>query len=72
MKALLRGGPCEGRIIADVTESTQNIAIPAASMTNPRSAIYTRVGENADARGEKTLLFNFVKVQQQKLVEGLN
>lgn len=72
MKALLRGGPCEGRIIDEVTESTMNIAIPAASMTNPRSAIYSRVGENVDAAGQKTLLFNFVKVQQQRLVEGLN
>jgi hypothetical protein len=70
VKALLQGGPVEGRVIPDVTEETENISIPAASMKNPRAAIYTRAGDMRDGAGEKILLFNFVKIQLQKWEPG--
>jgi hypothetical protein len=64
-KAILRGGPLEGRIIDDVPEETENMKIPANRSLTPKSAHYRRAGEQG-----QYLWFDFVAVytDQQPMV----
>jgi hypothetical protein len=56
MRALLRGGPVDGRTIDNVAASTENINIPATTL-DPKYAHYRRVGELGNVA-----LFDFVTV----------
>ena len=49
MKAVLRGGPVEGRVIDDVPEETEFINIPANTL-EPKHAHYQRVGDHEIGR----------------------
>jgi hypothetical protein len=48
-RARLCGGPCDGRIIDDVPDSTENIQIPHP--VKHKIAHYRRVGDSLDAAG---------------------
>jgi hypothetical protein len=63
MRAILHGGPVEGKVIDDVGEDCYNIQIPANF--TPRYAHYRRVGQSKfyDTAGPY-LRFDFVAVYE--------
>ena len=58
MRAELRGGPVDKRIVTGVGEECWSIKIPANNLREPKHAHYKRVGDITDKDG-KRLLFDF-------------
>lgn len=59
VRAILFGGPVEGRVIENVPVMTQNITIP--SNKPGKSAHYRRVADERDAKG-RYMRFDFTAV----------